>query len=102
MAFGRKRSEGKGEGEAAKPSTMRVFLPGAALGLFLFVMQGAMFDGGATPLSIGAVMVSRLVADAVIGIAGLCAVYIALYAVRLILARGWGWLRASLRRGMRA
>lgn len=101
MAFGRKRSQQKGEGSAAKPAALRVFLPGAALGLLLFVVQGVAFDGGATPLSIGAVMVSRLVADAVIGVVGLCAAYIALYAVRLILGRGWSWLRASLRREVR-
>lgn len=102
MAFGRKRSEQKGDGTPAGASAMRLFLPGAALGLLLFVVQGAAFDDGATPVSIGAVLASRLMADAVIGIVGLCALYIALYAARWILAQAWGWARAGLsRRGTR-
>jgi len=81
---------------------MRLFLPGAALGLLLFVTQGTAFDDGFSPWSIGAVMASRLIADAVIGIVGLCVVYIALYAARWILVQAWGWTRTSvLRRGTR-
>ena len=103
MAFGRRRSEHKGDGSAARPaSAIRVFLPGAALGLLLFVTQGSAFDDGVTPLSIGAVMASRLVADAVIGTVGLCALYIALYAGRWILAQAWNWTRATLRRAPRS
>ncbi|MDE2167728.1 MAG: hypothetical protein KGJ66_15490 [Alphaproteobacteria bacterium] len=104
MAFGRKQKiEQKGEASAVQtPSAMRLFLPGAALGLLLFVMQGSAFDGGTSPWSIGAILASRLVADAVIGIVGLCAVYIALYAARWGLAQAWGWARVNLlRRGTR-
>lgn len=75
---------------------MRVFLPGAALGLLLFVTQGGAFDNGVSPVSTGAVMASRLFADAVIGIVGLCGFYIAFYAIRWLLAQAWGWLRAGV------
>lgn len=77
---------------------MSVFLPGAALGLLLFVMQGTAFEDGISPWSIGAVIASRLFADAVVGIVGLCAVYLALYTLRWILAHAWGWARASIAR----
>ncbi|HYL31658.1 MAG TPA: hypothetical protein VEU53_00755 [Stellaceae bacterium] len=101
MSFGRKKS---GDASTAnKPSAMRLFLPGAALGLVVFVVQGTAFDDGVSPWSIGAVTVSRLLADAVIGIVGLCAVYIALYAARWILAQAWGWMRAAVvRRDVRS
>ncbi|GEM_PF-6624569 len=100
MAFGRKRTEQKGEASTAKGSSAtRLFLPGAALGLLLFVYQGGAFlDDGGSAVSVGAVVVSRLMADAVVGVVALCAVYIALYAVRLILAQAWGWARANLAR----
>ncbi|MGH6969036.1 MAG: hypothetical protein ACREEN_08035 [Stellaceae bacterium] len=81
---------------------LRLFLPGAALGLLLFVTQGAAFDDGFSPWSTGTVMASRLFADAVIGIVGLCAAYIAFYAVRWILAQIWSWTRVTvMRRGTR-
>lgn len=102
MAFGRKqKAEQRGE-TAARPSMLRLFLPGAALGLLLFVFQGTAFDEGISPWSIGTVIASRLVADAVIGVVVLCALYIALYTGRWILAQAWGWTCATFtRRGVR-
>ena len=101
MAFGRKKTEQRGE-TAARPSMLRVFLPGAALGLLLFVFQGTAFDEGISPWSIGTVIGSRLIADAVIGVVVLCAVYIAFYAGRWILAQAWGWTCVTFtRRGVR-
>lgn len=103
MAFGRRqRSEQRGDAAAARPSMLRLFLPGAALGLLLFVVQGTAFDEGISPWSIGTVVASRLIADAVIGVVALCAVYIAFYAGRWILAQAWGWTRAVTRRGIRS
>lgn len=101
MAFGRKKTETRAEA-AARPSMLRVFLPGAALGLLLFVFQGTAFDEGISPWSIGTVIASRLVADAVIGVVVLCGLYIAFYAGRWILAQAWGWAYATFtRRGVR-
>lgn len=104
MAFGRKQKTGqRGDAATAKPSLLRLFLPGAALGLLLFVIQGTAFDEGVSPWSIGAVMASRLVADAVVGVVALCAFYIAFYAARWILAQAWGWTRTTVtRRGVRS
>jgi|SRR5215469_1273235 len=103
MAFGRgQRSDQRSEASAA-PSVLRLFLPGAALGLLLFVTQGTAFDEGVSPVSIGTVMATRLLADTVIGVVGLCALYIALYAGRWILAQVWGWIRTTvIRRGVRS
>jgi hypothetical protein len=104
MVFGRKqRTEQRGDAATAKPSLLRLFLPGAALGLLLFVAQGTAFDEGISPWSIGTVVASRLIADAVIGVVVLCALYIAFYAGRWILAQAWGWTRATVtRRGIRS
>ena len=103
MAFGRRqRTEQRGDA-AARPSMLRLFLPGAALGLLLFVVQGTAFDEGISPWSIGTVVASRLIADAVIGVVALCALYIAFYAGRWILAQAWGWTYAAVtRRGGRS
>ncbi|MGB8180850.1 MAG: hypothetical protein WCF13_00610 [Stellaceae bacterium] len=103
MAFGRRqRSEQRSEASAT-PSVMRLFLPGAALGMLLFVTQGTAFDEGISSVSIGTVMVTRLLADAVIGVVGLCALYILFYAGRWILAQAWGCVRATVvRRGVRS
>lgn len=104
MAFGRRqRAEQRGDAATAGLSLLRLFLPGAALGLLLFVVQGTAFDEGISPWSIGTVVASRLIADAVIGVVVLCAVYIAFYAGRWILAQAWGWARATVtRRGVRS
>lgn len=99
MAFGRRqKGEQRGDAASVKPSLLRLFLPGAALGLLLFVFQGTAFDDGRSPWSIGTVVASRLIADAVIGVVVLCALYIAFYAGRWILAQAWGWTRATLTR----
>ncbi|HEV2264755.1 MAG TPA: hypothetical protein VGR79_09505 [Stellaceae bacterium] len=102
MAFGRKQKTEQRGDAAARPSMLRLFLPGAALGLLLFVVQGTAFDEGISAWSIGTVVASRLIADAVIGVVVLCALYIAFYAGRWILAQAWGWTRATVtRRGIR-
>lgn len=98
MALGRKQKtkETEGAAPASTASVMRLFLPGAAAGLLIFVAQGTTIEDDVSIWSIAAILASRLIADTVIGIVAVCAMYIAFYGARWFMALVWAWIKLNL------